>query len=130
MDTASFQNKLVEHFDLEVLVLDYISNYLSFFFFQVQKTTLTVSHLDIILFLFCRVNPNGSSRVCKKFLYGSFKEVCKKYGRDDLLSADTYAKAKKMATDFQSAKKAVMTKFRKSGFSRWVEKPVEEGMFS
>ena len=77
-----------------------------------------------------RATPYATSRVSKGELYKSFKVVCQKYGRMDLLQADTYTHAKKMATDFQAAKELMFKKFRKSGFSRWVEKPVEEGMFS
>lgn len=35
-----------------------------------------------------------------------------------------------LATDFQEAKERMLAKFKENGYGKWVEKPVEEEMFS
>lgn len=77
-----------------------------------------------------RAKPLQPPIICKANLYKMFKQLCTKYNHPELLKAATYSEAKNQATDFQNAKKLMFKKFRKSGFGRWVEKPVEEGMFS
>ena len=64
-------------------------------------------------------------------MYTSFKEICKKFGKQELIqSCGTYGEAKKLATDFQAAKEVMLKHFRAQGYSKWVGKPIEEEMFS
>ncbi|XP_061175331.1 double-stranded RNA-specific adenosine deaminase-like [Saccostrea echinata] len=70
------------------------------------------------------------SRCSKRNLYDSFKEVCLKLGKNNLLNFQTYGKAKQAATEFQSAKKALVLKLKQNNFGTWVSKPPEEEMFS
>lgn len=70
------------------------------------------------------------SRCTKKNFYSSFKQVCHKFGRQDLLMADNYHKAKLMATNFQQAKNVMLKKFKDQKMRVWVSKPTEEEMFS
>ena len=63
-------------------------------------------------------------------MYDSFKQLCQKLDRQDLLSAATYNKAKMMATDFVAAKNVLVTKMAEYKYGPWVSKPVEEEMFS
>ncbi|XP_048241779.1 uncharacterized protein LOC124116840 [Haliotis rufescens] len=69
------------------------------------------------------------SRLTKKNLYDSFKKVATRFGRTVLLEAETYNKAKMMASDFQTAKSAMLKKFKENKYGPWVSKPVEEEMF-
>ncbi|XP_046558600.1 uncharacterized protein LOC124267673 [Haliotis rubra] len=69
------------------------------------------------------------SRLTKKNLYDSFKKVATRFGRSDLLGAETYYKAKMMALDFQTAKSTMLKKFKENKYGPWVSKPVEEEMF-
>ncbi|XP_062578030.1 double-stranded RNA-specific adenosine deaminase-like [Saccostrea cucullata] len=70
------------------------------------------------------------SRCSKRNLYDSFKEVCLKLGKNNLLNFQTYGKAKQAATEFQTAKKALVLKLKQNNFGTWVSKPPEEEMFS
>lgn len=70
------------------------------------------------------------SRCSKKNLYDNFKQVCADLGKQDLLNFPTYGKAKMAAEDFQTAKKALIKKFKDNGYGTWVSKPPEEEMFS
>ena len=70
------------------------------------------------------------SRCSKRNLYNSFKKLCEKFDKQDLLSAQTYREAKEMATDFKTAKEAMLKKFKENKYGKWVSKPVEEEMFS
>lgn len=70
------------------------------------------------------------SRCTKRHFYDSFKQVCQRFGRQDLLQADNYNKAKEMAVDFQMAKQAMLKKFKDQKMRVWVSKPVEEEMFN
>jgi hypothetical protein len=77
-----------------------------------------------------RPTPYQPAAICKAKLYTNFKQLCQIYKRPELLQAGTYTEAKKQATDFQAAKNLMLKKFRKNGFGQWVQKPMEEGMFS
>ena len=80
----------------------------------------------------CMTRTNNSptpSRVCKAALYASFKEVCVKLGCQELENAETYCEAKKMATDFQEAKRQLCDYFKSSKYGPWVSKPMEQEMF-
>lgn len=70
------------------------------------------------------------SRCSKRNLYDNFKQVCADLGKQDLLNFPTYGKAKMAAEDFQTAKKALIKKFKDNGYGTWVSKPPEEEMFS
>ncbi|XP_033751635.1 double-stranded RNA-specific adenosine deaminase-like isoform X2 [Pecten maximus] len=70
------------------------------------------------------------SRCTKKNLYDSFKQVCKKFGHQELLQYKTYNQAKMAATDFQQANKLMLKKMTENSYGTWVSKPVEEEMFS
>ncbi|XP_060066776.1 double-stranded RNA-specific adenosine deaminase-like [Ylistrum balloti] len=70
------------------------------------------------------------SRCTKKNLYDSFKQVCRKFGQQDLLQFQTYNQAKMAATDFQESKKLMLKKMSESSYGTWVSKPIEEEMFS
>ena len=80
------------------------------------------------MFYNSRKGSDRVSQVAKIKMYDLFKQTCQKYGRQDLLQAESYQKAKLMATDFQAAKNALYKKFRKKGPR--VAKPIEEKMFS
>lgn len=56
--------------------------------------------------------------------------MCADLGKQDLLNFPTYGKAKRAAADFQTAKKALIKKFKDNGYGIWVSKPPEEEMFS
>lgn len=75
-------------------------------------------------------NSPTPSRVCKAALYSSFKEISAKLSRQELMAAETYCEAKKMATDFQEAKRKLCDYFKSSKYGPWVSKPVEQEMFS
>ncbi|VDI65576.1 double-stranded RNA-specific adenosine deaminase [Mytilus galloprovincialis] len=70
------------------------------------------------------------SRCTKRNFYDAFKHVCQKFGRQDLLQADSYYKAKQMAIDFQQAKQVMLKKFKDQKMRVWVSKPTEEEMFN
>ncbi|XP_021345781.1 double-stranded RNA-specific editase 1-like isoform X3 [Mizuhopecten yessoensis] len=70
------------------------------------------------------------SRCTKKNLYDSFKQVCQRFGRQDLLQHKTYSQSKLAATDFQEARKVMLKKMTESNYGTWVSKPIEEEMFS
>ncbi|PVD34090.1 hypothetical protein C0Q70_05353 [Pomacea canaliculata] len=70
------------------------------------------------------------SRLAKRSLYNSFKQVAHYTGRTDLLQFSCYREAKMSAKDFQKAKMAMMEKFKETRCGAWVKKPVEEEMFS
>ncbi|XP_063400558.1 double-stranded RNA-specific adenosine deaminase-like isoform X3 [Mytilus trossulus] len=70
------------------------------------------------------------SRCTKRNFYDAFKHVCQKFGRQDLLQADSYYKAKQMAIDFQQAKQVMLKKFKDQKMRVWVSKPTEEEMFT
>ena len=69
------------------------------------------------------------SRCSKRNLYNSFKKLCEKYKRDDLLQAETYREAKDMAQEFKTARDAMFKKFKENKYGKWVSKPIEEEMF-
>ncbi|XP_029199446.2 LOW QUALITY PROTEIN: uncharacterized protein LOC114964269 [Acropora millepora] len=69
------------------------------------------------------------SRVCKASLYESFKEIAAKVGRQELVNAESYSDAKKMATAFQEAKWKLFEHFRSLKYGAWVSKPIEQEMF-
>ncbi|XP_069134047.1 double-stranded RNA-specific adenosine deaminase-like isoform X2 [Argopecten irradians] len=70
------------------------------------------------------------SRCTKKNLYDSFKQVCQKFGQQELLQFKTYNQAKMAATDFQQARKLMLQKMSENSYGTWVSKPIEEEMFS
>ena len=74
-------------------------------------------------------NSPTPSRICKAALFESFKEICTKVGREELLNAETYREAKNMATDFQEAKHKMYNYFRSSKYGPWVSKPIEQELF-
>lgn len=74
-------------------------------------------------------NSPTPSRVCKAALYTSFKETAAKVGRQELINAETYSEAKKMATDFQEAKWKLFEHLRSLKYGSWVSKPLEQEMF-
>lgn len=74
-------------------------------------------------------NSPTPSRVCKAALYASFKEIAAKVDRQELVNAETYREAKKMATDFQEAKIKLCDYFTSSKYGPWVSKPLEQEMF-
>lgn len=69
------------------------------------------------------------SRLAKRSLYDSFKQVARHLGRADLAAAPSYLHSKMAARDFQAAKTTLLKKFQQLGCG-WVKKPVEEEMFS
>jgi double-stranded RNA-specific adenosine deaminase len=69
------------------------------------------------------------SQLCKSLIYGHYKRVCEKYNREDLLAHKSYYAAKKAASDYQRAVRAVEDAFKSAGFGTWVKKPIEEQMF-
>ncbi|EDO49999.1 predicted protein [Nematostella vectensis] len=80
----------------------------------------------------CLTRTNNSftpSRLCKAALFESFKELCQRTDREDLLHADTYSQAKQMAVEFQNAKRELFECFQKSRYGQWVSKPMEQEMF-
>lgn len=83
----------------------------------------------IVTNLLCRVEKRLFSRLAKRSLYNSFKQVAQHLGRSDLLQATSYYRCKMDAKDFQTAKEAMIKKFQEMGCG-WVKKPVEEEMFS
>ena len=74
-------------------------------------------------------NSPTPSRVCKAAMYASFKEIAAKVGRQELVNAETYGEAKKMATDFLEAKIKLCDYFKSSKYGQWVSKPLEQEMF-
>ena len=70
------------------------------------------------------------SRCSKRHLFNSFKKLREKFHRQDLQQAQTYREAKDMATDFNSAKQAMLKKFKENKYGKWVSKPIEEEMFT
>ncbi|XP_064634300.1 uncharacterized protein LOC135492078 [Lineus longissimus] len=72
---------------------------------------------------------NVISRVAKKNLYESFKALCVKFNKSELLEADNYYAAKREAKDFQAVKKVMIERLRKNKLGPWVQKPMEEKMF-
>ena len=74
-------------------------------------------------------NSPTPSRVCKAALYASFKEIAAKVGQQELVNAETYSEAKKMATGFQEAKIKLFHHFKSSKYGPWVSKPLEQEMF-
>ncbi|XP_071795376.1 uncharacterized protein [Asterias amurensis] len=77
-----------------------------------------------------RIQGVVPSQLCKSTLFTEFQRVAQLYGRDDLLQAKTYHDAKGMAADFETAKKYMKESFKKGGYGVWIEKPVEEELFS
>ncbi|XP_077986401.1 uncharacterized protein LOC144440849 [Glandiceps talaboti] len=77
-----------------------------------------------------RTGQSNVSQVAKASLYKEFRSVCEKMKRQDVLQANTYHKAKKMAREYQEAKAFMMECFDKNGFGKWMEKPPEEEMFT
>lgn len=76
-------------------------------------------------------NAPTPSRLCKLELYKRFREVISKNERCAfLLKVDTYREAKEQASDYQTAKKCIIRKFRAQRFGIWVRKPAEQEMFS
>ncbi len=59
-----------------------------------------------------------------------FKEVCKKYGHEQLHDKQTYFQMKESSTDYQMAKAILFQTFQNSEFGKWVKKPQEEELFS
>ena len=73
---------------------------------------------------------SSNSRLCKGALYTSYKELCARYERTELLDhVSTYHDAKAKAADFQTAKRLLFKKCRVAGYGPWVGKPTEEKMF-
>ena len=80
----------------------------------------------------CMTRTNNSptpSRICKAALYASFKEIAAKVGCQELMNAETYREAKKMATEFQEVKRKLFVYFKSSKYGPWVSKPMEQEMF-
>ncbi|XP_022099466.1 double-stranded RNA-specific editase 1-like isoform X2 [Acanthaster planci] len=77
-----------------------------------------------------RVQGVVPSQLCKSALFAEFQRVAGLYGRDDLLQARTYHEAKGLAVDFAAAKAYMKEAFKKGGYGVWIEKPVEEELFS
>ncbi|XP_070532648.1 double-stranded RNA-specific adenosine deaminase-like isoform X2 [Ptychodera flava] len=77
-----------------------------------------------------RSGQSNVSVVAKAPLYAEFQNICKRLNREDLLQANTYHRAKKMAKEYQQAKSYMMEYFEKNDFGKWMEKPPEEEMFS
>ncbi|KAL3841433.1 hypothetical protein ACJMK2_019583 [Sinanodonta woodiana] len=69
------------------------------------------------------------SRCSKRNLYDSFKKVCERFGKQELLAANNYHEAKRMAKDFLKAKETMLMKFKENKCGIWVSKPIEEEMF-
>ncbi|XP_014773875.1 double-stranded RNA-specific adenosine deaminase isoform X2 [Octopus bimaculoides] len=76
------------------------------------------------------IEKNLFSRLTKHNLYEEFKRVCRKFDRNDLLTAPSYNKAKMMATPFQTAKNVMLKKLKENNCGTWVSKPIEEEMFA
>lgn len=74
-------------------------------------------------------NSPTPSRICKVALYAAFKETAAKLGHHELVNAETYCEAKKMASDFQEAKQKLFNYFKSSKYGPWISKPVEQEMF-
>lgn len=74
-------------------------------------------------------NGPTPSRVCKAIFFQSFKETAAKFGRQELVNAESYSDAKKMATAFQEAKWKLLEHFRSLKYGSWVSKPIEQEMF-
>ncbi|CAH1785489.1 unnamed protein product [Owenia fusiformis] len=70
------------------------------------------------------------SQVSKRALSDRFQETCNALGRQDLLACDSYCETKKLAADFQKAKKILYEKCKLNKYGTWVKKPVEEEMFN
>ncbi|XP_013411771.1 double-stranded RNA-specific adenosine deaminase [Lingula anatina] len=70
------------------------------------------------------------SQLSKGELYKSYRNVCAKFNRTDLLQAGSYYEAKQMAAQFQESKQIMYQKFKKNKFGTWVKKPQEEKMFT
>ena len=68
------------------------------------------------------------SQIAKGSLYKLFKEVAKKYGKDDCIK-NTYHASKQAAADYQKAKAIMCQCFRFGGCGEWVKKPIEQDMF-
>ena len=69
------------------------------------------------------------SRLCKREMFRRFREICAKVGnRGDLLELETYCEAKQAASDFQTAKRNMMERFKKGKFGNWLSKPAEQDM--
>ncbi|XP_074660580.1 uncharacterized protein LOC141913040 [Tubulanus polymorphus] len=70
------------------------------------------------------------SRLAKMNYYASFERVCRKFNRPDLVDGRTYHQAKQLAADFQRLKTDMIAHFKRNNLSDWVQKPVEEKMFT
>ncbi|KAL5007227.1 hypothetical protein ScPMuIL_016033 [Solemya velum] len=79
--------------------------------------------------LYTAIEKGLFSRCTKKNLFTSFKEVCQKFNKPDLLDG-TYNECKLKAKDFIETKKAMLMKFKEEKYGTWVSKPVEEEMFN
>ena len=86
-------------------------------------------HSVCVYIFFCSIEKGLFSRCSKRSFFNSFKAVCEKFDRQDLLQAETYKDVKMMATDFQQAREAMLAKFKENKYGPWVSKPVEEEMF-
>uniref|UniRef100_A0AAR2L2K3 Adenosine deaminase RNA specific n=1 Tax=Pygocentrus nattereri TaxID=42514 RepID=A0AAR2L2K3_PYGNA len=69
------------------------------------------------------------SRVSKSNLYRLFREVCRRFGRADLLALPSYAHAKMAATSFQQTKAQFFQGLGQQGYGAWIGKPLEEKSF-
>ena len=75
-------------------------------------------------------NRPQPSRLCKASLYASFKEICKKANRPDLLQAESYRQAKDMAAGYREAKQKMCGYFKKAKYGNWISKPIDQELFS
>nr|KAG5689214.1 hypothetical protein BaRGS_014870 [Batillaria attramentaria] len=67
-----------------------------------------------------RVEKKLFSRVAKRCMYDSFKQVATHLRRSDLLKVSSYRNAKLAAQDFQTAKAVLMKKFQQTGnMNKW-----------
>lgn len=70
------------------------------------------------------------SRLCKRQMFEQFKALCFKFGKEQLLDTENYAKCKLQAEDYQVAKQQLCTVLQKNKYGTWVSKPIEEELFS
>ena len=79
-----------------------------------------------------KVNDNNASpsRICKNSLFKLFLAEYKKLQGSDQFDKQMYSQAKAAAVQYAKAKMLVMDQFQKHGMGCWVQKPIEQNMFT
>lgn len=77
-----------------------------------------------------KCTSNAPSRICKSSLYRLFLVTHKLLNGETPYKDKMYYQAKKDAKEYFTAKKLILDYFRKVNLGSWVQKPVEQSMFT